>query len=278
MKRSMEETGWSKGFTLAELLIVVAIIGVLVAISIPVFTSQLEKARETVDIDNMRSARGVLAAAYLTGEVEAGSLQACYFDGHQITSQMPLEGYGMGTAKEGSVVYEAGNGCPLCSYHTGEDHSGDYLVASVGLDETLHVHWANNNLDIQVALPNLDPNWTAWTVTDSRGLGGTAARANVLNSLGLSDNHEYTFTTAQDGTYVVYIYNGNFPNAARSSNKVGKAALNEWMDYSKSKEINVSVYTYDPKTETTEYNGQQTANAVLRERSDGSWVQIQPVK
>ena len=35
-----------KGFTLAELLIVVAIIGVLVAVSIPIFTAQLEKARE----------------------------------------------------------------------------------------------------------------------------------------------------------------------------------------------------------------------------------------
>ena len=35
-----------KGFTLAELLIVVAIIGVLVAISIPIFTSQLEKSRD----------------------------------------------------------------------------------------------------------------------------------------------------------------------------------------------------------------------------------------
>ena len=32
-----------KGFTLAELLIVVAIIAVLVAIGIPIFTSQLEK-------------------------------------------------------------------------------------------------------------------------------------------------------------------------------------------------------------------------------------------
>lgn len=32
-----------KGFTLAELLIVVAIIAVLVAISIPIFSSQLEK-------------------------------------------------------------------------------------------------------------------------------------------------------------------------------------------------------------------------------------------
>ena len=35
-----------EGFTLAELLIVVAIIAVLVAISIPIFTSQLEKSRE----------------------------------------------------------------------------------------------------------------------------------------------------------------------------------------------------------------------------------------
>ncbi len=45
-----------KGFTLAELLIVVAIIAVLVAISIPVFTSQLEKARESTDAANIRSA------------------------------------------------------------------------------------------------------------------------------------------------------------------------------------------------------------------------------
>lgn len=45
-----------KGFTLAELLIVVAIIGVLVAIAIPVFTSQLEKSREATDLANVRAA------------------------------------------------------------------------------------------------------------------------------------------------------------------------------------------------------------------------------
>ena len=44
-----------KGFTLAELLIVVAIIAVLVAIAIPVFTSQLVKAREAADEANVRS-------------------------------------------------------------------------------------------------------------------------------------------------------------------------------------------------------------------------------
>ena len=55
-----------KGFTLAELLIVVAIIGVLVAISIPIFTTQLEKSREAVDLANLRSAYAEVTAAYLT--------------------------------------------------------------------------------------------------------------------------------------------------------------------------------------------------------------------
>lgn len=55
-----------KGFTLAELLIVVAIIGVLVAISIPIFTSQLEKAREATDLANVRSAYAEISAAALS--------------------------------------------------------------------------------------------------------------------------------------------------------------------------------------------------------------------
>ena len=54
------------GFTLAELLIVVAIIAVLVAIAIPVFTAQLEKSREATDLANIRSAYAEVSAASLT--------------------------------------------------------------------------------------------------------------------------------------------------------------------------------------------------------------------
>lgn len=62
-----------KGFTLAELLIVVAIIAVLVAISIPIFTSQLEKSRESTDAANLRAAYAEVMACALTGDVESGT-------------------------------------------------------------------------------------------------------------------------------------------------------------------------------------------------------------
>ena len=58
----------NKGFTLAELLIVVAIIAVLVAIAIPIFTTQLEKAREATDLANVRSAYAEAVTSALTGD------------------------------------------------------------------------------------------------------------------------------------------------------------------------------------------------------------------
>ena len=59
-----------KGFTLAELLIVVAIIAVLVAISIPIFNSQLEKARKAVDMQNARNIESALMAAFTDGTIQ----------------------------------------------------------------------------------------------------------------------------------------------------------------------------------------------------------------
>lgn len=54
-----------KGFTLAELLVVVAIVGILVAISVPLFTAQLGKARKATNEANMRAAKIAATAQYL---------------------------------------------------------------------------------------------------------------------------------------------------------------------------------------------------------------------
>ena len=52
----------NEGFTLVELIIVVAIMGVLIALLTPAYARHVEKRRETVDIANVRSAYAEIMA------------------------------------------------------------------------------------------------------------------------------------------------------------------------------------------------------------------------
>ena len=61
-----------KGFTLMEMLIVVAIIAVLVAIAIPVLSGALEKSREAADAANIRSAYAEVMVCALQDEAANG--------------------------------------------------------------------------------------------------------------------------------------------------------------------------------------------------------------
>ena len=74
----MKKRSNNKGFTMAELLIVVAIIAVLVAIAIPVFTTQLERSRESTDLANIRAAYAEAMTDYLakgTSATATGSIK-----------------------------------------------------------------------------------------------------------------------------------------------------------------------------------------------------------
>ena len=60
-----------KGFTLAELLIVIAIMAVLIAIAIPVFAGQLDNAKLQADHANLRSAYAIMQTANLIEPTDA---------------------------------------------------------------------------------------------------------------------------------------------------------------------------------------------------------------
>ena len=62
-----------KGFTLAELLIVIAIVAVLVAIAIPIFSSSLTRARVTAHKANARAIKAAGGVAVLNNEALLGS-------------------------------------------------------------------------------------------------------------------------------------------------------------------------------------------------------------
>lgn len=73
----------SGGFTLIEMLIVVAIIAILVAISIPVVNSSLDKAKKATDEANDRAAKAAAVIKYMTEDPQNpldNSAAAYYYD------------------------------------------------------------------------------------------------------------------------------------------------------------------------------------------------------
>ena len=99
-----------KGFTLAELLVVVAIIGVLVAISIPIFTSQLEKSRDAVTLANLRAAYAEAQTAYLTkgSAADATAGEVTTNGDHTVTVKKATAGYTVEVTKVASKGQKVG--------------------------------------------------------------------------------------------------------------------------------------------------------------------------
>ena len=87
--------------------------GVLVAISIPVFTAQLEKAREAVDVSNLRAAYAVGQAEALTSSPSAEVKK--WYDPSNGTFKDAKVVCGKGTSTETTAVWDLPTGCTYAS-------------------------------------------------------------------------------------------------------------------------------------------------------------------
>ena len=160
----------NRGFTLGELLIVVGIIGVLIAVAIPIFNWKLESAREAYDIYTMRQAASAAVDLYNAGAKDKQSLEdagllwwnngspnqnnaAGVYDPGKGTflgiksSEAQSNGikpYGKGTKRDGGTVYEMGNSNG--AYAADENYTNAIVMIAI-YPEAEHPHadiyWKN---------------------------------------------------------------------------------------------------------------------------------------
>mgnify|MGYP004482118103 CR=1 FL=1 len=94
MRKLMNKKLNKKGFTLMEMLIVVAIIAILVAIAIPTFSNALNKAKVATDEANLRAYYADKMVDYMMSDaatpslgVTAGDITSVSIDGNSYTIQ-----------------------------------------------------------------------------------------------------------------------------------------------------------------------------------------------
>lgn len=123
LARKLKKTG---GFTLIEMLIVVAIIAILVAVSIPVIGGALDKARKATDAANERAAKAAAVIAYLTEEQVGGVAFSTGTDYNY-------------DAANGILTTGTVNGYGQCS-----NHKGEYIVIKVVDTGTVSLKWSDD--------------------------------------------------------------------------------------------------------------------------------------
>ena len=106
--------------------------GVLVAVSIPIFTSQLEKSREATDLANIRAAYAEAIADLLTEESKPAdaTTTTVYYDAGsgKLVSTKPANTYLKGTTQTTALADTViGN----YTYTTGTDASGKVVKAVI---------------------------------------------------------------------------------------------------------------------------------------------------
>lgn len=133
----------NKGFSLIELIIVIAIMAVLVGVIAPVYVKYVESGKESADIANMDNAYRV---AYAVRCEEAYDTVLYYYTSETLGTEAPDAAYGVGRGIYGGKTYSN----PCCDegiYDSSQSYEGKIIKiilpepGSVDLD--IHVHWVD---------------------------------------------------------------------------------------------------------------------------------------
>lgn len=117
-----------RGFTLVELMVVIAIIGILAGIAIPVYNSTQAKAKESACQANQRIIDGAAQQYYLNVGSFPANIDALKPDYLQDIPKCPSSGNPYGLSSSGQVMQPAG--CPHKHYSGAA--SGSWPGGSVG--------------------------------------------------------------------------------------------------------------------------------------------------
>ena len=137
LKAKLKKQG---GFTLIEMLIVVAIIAILIAIAIPMVNNALESAREAVDDANERAAIGLAYVDYMQGSADTDGLLAKAADTalYQITDN---SGKLVASTTTGLTAYGKGHKDIGAKKDPTDEHEGCVIQVTVQADGSIKASW-----------------------------------------------------------------------------------------------------------------------------------------